>query len=253
MGDMVRGTRLRVDASVSSIALAALTLSVILFNLAAAFHGNIWFDESYSMALASHTLPEIIAIGATDVHPILYYVMLRIIYLVFGPSVLAMRLFSVCGMVACVLLGWGVVRKDYGNVAAALFVALVSISPWAAAEAVDIRMYSWAAFFTGLSFLYSMRIVRVLLPLEVRPDAAEAAVPRRWWVVAFAAALAAAYTHYFAAIASFMSMSLVLASAWLHARPGSSSAVDRAPLRFFWRGVGLCLLGYLPWIIVVIG
>lgn len=253
MGDMVRGARIRVGASVSSIALAALTLSVILFNLVAAFHGNIWFDESYSMALASHALPEIIAIGATDVHPVLYYVMLRIIYLVFGPSVLAMRLFSVCGVVACVLLGWGVVRKDYGNVAAALFVALVSISPWAAAEAVDIRMYSWAAFFTGLSFLYSMRIVRVLLPLEVRPDAAEAAVPRRWWVVAFAAALAAAYTHYFAAIASFMSMSLVLASAWLHARPGSSSAVDRAPLRFFWRGVGLCLLGYLPWVIVVIG
>ena len=213
MGDMVRGARIRVGANVSSIALAALTLSVILFNLVAAFHGNIWFDESYSMALASHALPEIIAIGATDVHPVLYYVMLRIIYLVFGPSVLAMRLFSVCGMVACVLLGWGVVRKDYGNVAAALFVALVSISPWAAAEAVDIRMYSWAAFFTGLSFLYSMRIVRVLLPLEVRPDAAEAAVPRHWWVVAFAAALAAAYTHYFAAIASFMSMSLVLASA----------------------------------------
>lgn len=253
MGDMVRGARIRVGANVSSIALAALTLSVILFNLVAAFHGNIWFDESYSMALASHTLPEIIAIGATDVHPVLYYVMLRIIYLVFGPSVLAMRLFSVCGMVACVLLGWGVVRKDYGNVAAALFVALVSISPWAAAEAVDIRMYSWAAFFTGLSFLYSMRIVRVLLPLEVRPDATEVAVPRHWWVVAFAAALAAAYTHYFAAIASFMSMSLVLASAWLHARSGSSPAVDRAPLRFFWRGVGLCLLGYLPWIIVVIG
>lgn len=130
MGDMVRGARIRVGASVSSIALAALTLSVILFNLVAAFHGNIWFDESYSMALASHALPEIIAIGATDVHPVLYYVMLRIIYLVFGPSVLAMRLFSVCGMAACVLLGWGVVRKDYGNVAAALFVALVSISPW---------------------------------------------------------------------------------------------------------------------------
>lgn len=113
MGDMVRGARIRVGASVSLIALAALTHSVILFNLVAAFHGNIWFDESYSMALASHALPEIIAIGATDVHPVLYYVMLRIIYLVFGPSVLAMRLFSVCGMVACVLLGWGVVRKDY--------------------------------------------------------------------------------------------------------------------------------------------
>lgn len=39
MGDMVRGARIRVGASVSSIALAALTLSVILFNLVAAFHG----------------------------------------------------------------------------------------------------------------------------------------------------------------------------------------------------------------------
>ena len=47
-----------------------------------AFHSNIWFDESYSVAIANHSFSEIWTIGSHDVHPILYYWMLKVINLI---------------------------------------------------------------------------------------------------------------------------------------------------------------------------
>ena len=49
---------------------------VVLLLVAGALHGQIWFDESYSVALARESLADIWRIGAADVHPVLYYVAL---------------------------------------------------------------------------------------------------------------------------------------------------------------------------------
>ena len=46
------------------------------------FHSNMWFDESYSVALARHSFAEIWQIGGNDVHPILYYFCLHVLYLI---------------------------------------------------------------------------------------------------------------------------------------------------------------------------
>ena len=54
----------------------------ILFLLLTAFHGNIWFDESYSVGIASKSFSEIWSYGSCDVHPVLYYCALHVLYLV---------------------------------------------------------------------------------------------------------------------------------------------------------------------------
>ena len=54
----------------------AIILIGTIFLSIPAFHSNIWFDESYSVAIANHSFSEIWAIGSHDVHPILYYWML---------------------------------------------------------------------------------------------------------------------------------------------------------------------------------
>ena len=54
-----------------------------------AFHSNIWFDESYSVGLVNHSFAEIWTIGSHDVHPILYYWMLKIVNLIFGANLIA--------------------------------------------------------------------------------------------------------------------------------------------------------------------
>lgn len=235
------------------IVLILISVLGVAFSAAGAFHSSVWFDESYSVALAAHPLPELIRLGAADVHPVLYYVLLHLLFLITGPSIVAMRLFSVAGAAANVLLGLSVIRKDYGNTAAGIFILLLTISPWAVAEAVDIRMYSWSSFFVGLSFVYCARICRRLassMQGAADSDCQGALPPRSWWAVAFASALAAAYTHYFGAIAAFTQMILVLALAILYARKRADHPHARTPLKLFWRATALCVIGYLPWIVI---
>ena len=68
-------------------------------------HESLWYDESYTAAIVNHSIPDIINITGGDSHPPLYYLMLHIFTLIFGNSVLALRAFSVLGVVA--LAAWG--------------------------------------------------------------------------------------------------------------------------------------------------
>ena len=68
------------------------------FVLVGAFHGYIWFDESYSVAIANHPFSEIWRIGSGDVHPVLFYWALHVLNLIFGQNILVYRLFTVLGL-----------------------------------------------------------------------------------------------------------------------------------------------------------
>ena len=87
----------------------------IIFILIPAFHTNIWFDESYSIAIANKSFSEIWTITGHDVHPALYYWMLHIINLIFGSHILIYRLFSVLSIVLLGIIGYTHIRKDFGE------------------------------------------------------------------------------------------------------------------------------------------
>lgn len=71
--------------------------TIILF--LGAFHTNIWYDESYSVAMSLRSFTDIWRIGQTDVHPVLYYFMLKILNMIFGLNIVVYRLFSVLPIV----------------------------------------------------------------------------------------------------------------------------------------------------------
>ena len=48
------------------------------------FSGDIWYDELFTMGLAGQPLGELIAITAADVHPPLYYMIVKVFLGVFG-------------------------------------------------------------------------------------------------------------------------------------------------------------------------
>ena len=77
----------------------------IIFICLAAFHEDIWFDESYSVAIAKHNFSEIWNITGNDVHPPLYYWMLHIVWMIFGNQNIAFRLFSVLAIAILGILG----------------------------------------------------------------------------------------------------------------------------------------------------
>ena len=95
-----------------------------LFLFASSFHTNIWFDESYSVGMANHSLVDIWKIGGNDVHPVLYYWMLRIVSLLTNGSILAYRLFSVLPVALLGVLGITHIKKTLERKQVCYFLSL---------------------------------------------------------------------------------------------------------------------------------
>lgn len=108
------------------------------------FHTSIWFDESYSVGIASHSVPEIWSIGSNDVHPALYYIILHFVGMLTGNSILSFRLISTACVIILAILGYTHVRKDFGEKVGILFSFLILFMPVVLAYSGEIRMYTMA-------------------------------------------------------------------------------------------------------------
>lgn len=135
-----------------------IVLGTILL-LIPAFHSNIWFDESYSVALVQHSFSEIWTIGSYDVHPILYYWILKIINIIFGANIIAYRVFSVLGIVALGIIGLTHISKDFGKKVGILFTFFSMFLPVMLNYALEIRMYSWTITTVTLMAIYLYRFI----------------------------------------------------------------------------------------------
>lgn len=132
----------------------------IIFIFIPAFHSNIWFDESYSVAIASKGFGEIWSITGHDVHPSLYYWMLHIIYLIFGSKILIYRLFSTLSIVILGVIGYTHIRKDFGEKTGILFSFFTFFLPIMNTYAQEIRMYSWTCLIVTLMAIYGYRFYK---------------------------------------------------------------------------------------------
>lgn len=129
-----------------------------IFIFLSVFHSNLWFDEAYSVGIANQTFVDIWKIGGHDVHPVLYYWMLRIVNLLTNGSILAYRLFSALPIALLGLLGYTHIRKDFDEKTGAIFSFLCYFLPMMAVYANQIRMYSWAIFIVTILAIYAYRI-----------------------------------------------------------------------------------------------
>ena len=125
-----------------------------------AFHSNIWFDESYSVALANHSFAEIWQIGAHDVHPILYYYILKIVSIIFGTNIMIYRVLSIIPVVILGIIGMTHISKDFGKKVGILFTFLTFFMPTILVYGIEIRMYTWALLFVSLAMIYLNRFIK---------------------------------------------------------------------------------------------
>lgn len=132
----------------------------ILFVGAGAFHSNMWFDEAYSVGMARQSFADIWNFGGYDVHPVLYYWLLHIIYLIAGESIVLYRLFSVIPVAIVIILGYTHIRKDFGEKAGIIFSFLAAFLPEMAVYAVEVRMYSWAMLTVTVLAIYAYRLAK---------------------------------------------------------------------------------------------
>lgn len=159
-------------------------LAGIIFNAIGIFHTTVWFDEAYSVGMATHSFKEIWEIGGNDVHPVLYYWVLRVINLITNGSIIGYRIFSAFCIAALGIIGFTHIRKDFGEKVGILFSFFVLFLPASCLFANEIRMYSMAILLVTIFAIYANRIYKG---------------DTSWknWIIFALSSLACIYTHYY--------------------------------------------------------
>lgn len=197
-----------------------------IFILLGLFHTNLWFDETYTVNIINHSFKDIWQIGSNDVHPILYYFLLKIISLIFGKNIIIYRLFSSLGIITLGIIGYTHIRKDYGDKIGKLFSFFTFFLPVSSIFAGEIRMYSWSITLVSLTFIYMMRIIK------------NNTLKNNILFMIFS--LMSAYIHYYGLIISFF-INLFLFIYLI---------IKKRNLKYFILSAIVQIVSYLPWLII---
>jgi 4-amino-4-deoxy-L-arabinose transferase-like glycosyltransferase len=208
----------------------------------------LWWDEGYSVWFATHSLSQMAALTAQDIHPPLYYALLAGWTALLGTGATALRLLSAALGVLAIPLFYLAARRMVALRAALLAAFLLTISPLHVYYSQEVRMY-------GLVALLSVGILAAAWRVfeqrgggaEVRrsggagdkggrPASARPFLPLLLYVLLTTAAL---YTQYYAA---FLPIGLTLYAVWRWRRD------RRALLTWFGAQVVIVVL-YLPWVL----
>ena len=148
---------------------------------------SIWFDESYSSYITRFDYPTMLRFTAADVHPPLYYIVLKTWAHFFGHTDFAMRILSAFLGAAAIVFVFLWLKYKHGASAAILGSLMVAISPVFVRYGQEMRMYTMVALIVFAA--------TYVLQLAVDNGA------KKWWVIYAILLAAGMYTHYFAAFA----------------------------------------------------
>lgn len=201
---------------------------------------DIWYDELFTMGLADQSFGGLISITARDVHPPLYYILVKLALMMnegtgglLHPVTVA-KLASVLPFVLVLVLSATEIRRQFGLLSAGLFSFLLVSMPQMPGYTVEIRMYGYALLFVLSGMLCAYRIVK------------EPFANHRFAFLGLAlSALAACYTHYFACVAACMIYVYLLAGLI------KGKALQKQGPPFLFSGM-VCGAGYLPWFLQVV-
>ncbi len=235
-----------------------LGISVIMLckSLILCFSSDIWYDELFTVGMIEHSCGDLIAFTARDVHPPLYYCIVKffvelckLIWTQANPVVTA-KVVSVLPYFILLIYSVTFIRRRFGIFTGGLFLFCVIAMPQLSAYTVEVRMYSWALLFVTAAFIHAYGTV------TAQSGAASTQSVDGWKVTACARThmrqihaaalvcygLAASYTQYFACVAVVMVYLYVLVVLILQDR-------QRIKEWLFW--VVLSSVGYAPWLYVL--
>lgn len=187
----------------------------------------VWADEAYTFAMLRHDCGEIARITAADVHPPLFYFLLKFVTRPFGYGVAAAKLACVLPCVLTVMFGGVQLRRLFGERTALLFMCLYALYPFSMMNAAEVRMYTLAGWCVFASAVYGYRCF-------VRPA-------RRDWALLTLCVCAAAYTHYYALVSAgivlgLLGLACLLKRDWRRLGCTAASAAAALVLYLPWMG-----------------
>lgn len=242
------------------VAFFAAALYFLVRSVLLSFSIDIWYDELFTMEFVKRPIGEMLKLAARDVHPPLYYMIVRFFMVVFeglgllgdgpfqiAPEMLA-KLVSVLPFVLVMVYAVTVIRRRYGMLAAGIFSFAIMSMPQMPEYTTEIRMYSWA-----MLFVTGMMIHGFLLFESFR------AGNQKGWDIGNGFALwlyasASAYTHYYAALSAgiifgmlFISMLVFFVKAM---KSGGKESVSFKAFAMLIICMNLTAIAYVPWLTV---
>ncbi len=199
---------------------------------------SLWFDEAFSWRLIQFPLAEMIDRDQADVHPPLYYILLKGWSVVFGSSLASLRGFSIAAGGATIALVYLFTAYAFRNRPTGLYAAaLIALSGFQIQYAWEARMYTLGTALTALSAWLLLHAIRAKNHGAIT-----------WWTGFTLANAALAYVHYYTLLTIVAEVAFVA---------GYLLAMTRARIgeilqwRLTWyivaAFVGIALL-WLPWL-----
>lgn len=215
-----------IEKKTQSLILWTLVLVGTLYFVWHDFYSAFWYDEVYTMHLVSKSFKGIWSISGNDVHPPLYYILLKGYLFVSSDSIFSYRFFSTIPIILMMVVGATLVRKYFTFRTSLFFILFVILVPANQYASSEIRMYSWAMFFVFIASLY---VYRILTTFRCK-----------YFILFTLFSLSAAYTHYYALLGVFFFYCILFIYLVFKRR-------DK--LIIFFASVFLFLLAYSPWLI----
>lgn len=217
------------DSGMKKVKIAVPYVLAVLVSLFVSFpavSNSVVLDEAYSIHLVRGSVSDIIRGAASDVHPPLYYLILKLAAFFGGESLFKYRIVTALGTYLNLLLvGATLVRRQWGCRVSVLYILWFGLTYGTLEKSTFVRMYSWGAFFVTAASVY--------LFLYYKNGR------RRDILLGSVMTLAAMYTHYYAVMAVFFAWFFLLTAVFLKERRKTGYVI---------LGGVVVTAGYLPWL-----
>ncbi len=148
------------------VCLRILIVLCFLSVIVCAFSPTIWVDEAFTLGLIRHDMADVIGLTAQDVHPPLYYLMLKMaedlfscVSGTFAFRAAVAKLFSAAAFAATAALCWVKFRREETKGFRELLVLCLFATSGILSQSIEIRMYGWALFFVTGTYLYAKEVM----------------------------------------------------------------------------------------------
>ena len=207
---------------------------------------TIWLDETYSLVVTTHTVPELVRLTVDDAHPPGYYLGLKVWLKIgrklgLGPGILWARSLGILAWVIAAFVALVLGRRLLGPTGGTLFAWAVAASAAGAQMAQDARSYAFA--FPALAICYILLVYLAAAP------------PPRWrvtaalWTAYVASAAFALWAHLLCGPVLACLASVWFGTVWIEWPRGHRRR------RQLFAGLGahaLVILLFLPWLVHVL-
>lgn len=214
---------------------------MLLRSLMLCFSNDIWYDELFTVGMIEHSYGDLIAFTARDVHPPLYYCIVKFVLelckLISAQTntVVIAKVVSVLPYFILFVYSVTFIRKRFGIFTGGLFMFCAIAMPQLSAYTVEVRMYSFALLFVTAAFLHAYGTITA----ESATVGARTHMRQLHAAALVGYGLAAAYTQYFACVAVIMVYLYVLIVFLLE---------DRNRIKEWLLWAAISVAGYIPWL-----